>query len=1707
MRATYVFACTLYVLGSCMVASPADAARKGAKPRNTAKSAAKSATKSTAPSAATGQGPHVLVGARVLTVSADGAEITLNRGTDDGLRVGERGVVVHPNRKKAGATSRSVDSMVRLARGAVVSVQPSRAVVQLRLRTGAVQPGDYAAWSAKLPATTKDHSLLRLAAHDVGLLALADGKPFYELSRLLRGDETAPIWAAMAAEIKRNIHLAPKVYTRPIAGGRFHGMTLKEAFTRTTASDLRDFVDFVVAFPGKYIGKDWKLVNVYATWIINRTQSGAEARLKRVTAPLIKAAKDAEAKSDLAKAEAVWRSVLQAWPENKAAKRHLERIERVAVYDRALKRKPTDHTTRWLLAKALYRLRAHDLAKKALAELVQAKRDPRAARKYLAWILVREARFKEALVILNALVAERADPSLDKWIRYAKARQSIAATPGSFDAQMAIAKIDEEEGGYENAQRRLRQAADAATTTDQLALVQASQLRVRDLRRVESLGERIKNNVRRHDLTNVSRYATTLLQLAKQYRRLKRADTLLSDAADLARDVWERPTAELLQQSRVDLGHDTADALRDLAWVRYSGGELARARSALDHALRANNKSAYAHHVSGLIFLLQGDLSGAERQARAALEWSSTYPWPRQTLARVAVARSQWDIGIGHARDALKHAPTEADLQRALSTALALKRAAAPAAGDKRPLNRRRLHALRLWLRFHLYQRADRTLEMLRGTPYFDAACWSVLTTREVHTPKALLQKAVAAAEPSEGWQVRLKAETVALLALPDTTTKTTRTGELTRIDFARALVHSGAFHRAIATLGALTRKAASPDIVAMASDVANAARQGLLADQLVARAAEARTRGGLWPLVARLQREAGTAYQEIGSLSDAAGAAFFSAFAVAAQGNVTDALKRLEQVRTRYHGQLRPLAELDNRMAAAALAAQQGSLDAQYRVTEDGMRLCETLDEETCVAQMHLVRSQLHLGDGRLTQAKSDARYALTFAEERRMAELARRALFQLADAELVGAELVPCEEHGTALLARSREVFDAHHERLGLMLLGAVAMRRGDATVSQARFEEVRLLGARIGERSVQATALLSLGHSALNAAHKPAVAAVHYRAAATMWTQLADDERAGRSRYGLARALSQMGQRKEARTLLDAVIAQARKTGRKTLLADALVERAWVDVESGDPRAALPPAKEAYAITRLLDQDGALEAAHHVLGRALAGTGQTKEALTHLQAAAKILAKRVGRSGGEDAQRGFLAYGRTRRVYKDAIDLLLKAGRTNEAMAIIELSRDASLRKMFDPARIQTADKALKQTLGGLSAAERQADAARKQLATERARPDATQNAARIAALDKRVAENDANVRRLLLRLKARHHGLYQAFAVDPRNLVNNRHHLPDSALVLAYFLAGDDLYIFTIAKKRAQAHAFKVPLEGVDVGALVAKYREAIDKQNPRYKRLGRQLHKLLIAPVAHELAGVKTLLVMPTGPLYFLPFHALESKASGATRYLIEDHRVAYLLSTTIDELERPVRHGKRIRLAAFANPDGSLPGAKAEVMRLKRDAYPDATVFFGATADKARVLKEASRHHVLHFATHGVLDPDPLRSHLKMARGTLTVDDIAGIEFARDTTLIVLSACKTAVAVGKQMGEGISIAEAFATAGVPTLVASLWNVPDAATSELMSRFYTHLRAGKGDTLSALRAAQVELMRLDVGGRHPYSHPKFWAGFELIGDYR
>lgn len=288
----------------------------------------------------------------------------------------------------------------------------------------------------------------------------------------------------------------------------------------------------------------------------------------------------------------------------------------------------------------------------------------------------------------------------------------------------------------------------------------------------------------------------------------------------------------------------------------------------------------------------------------------------------------------------------------------------------------------------------------------------------------------------------------------------------------------------------------------------------------------------------------------------------------------------------------------------------------------------------------------------------------------------------------------------------------------------------------------------------------------------------------------------------------------------------------------------------------------------------------------------------------------------------------------------------------------------------------------------------------------------------------------------------------------------------------------------------------------------------------------QLHDLLIEPIADFLPDDpnQPIVFIPQGELLLVPFPALKDDNGN---YLIENHTILTAPSIQVLQLthdiadsregattDKPVIVGNpTMPTVTFLSEAGSfedmqlssLFGAQQEAQAVAE--FLDAPALIGADATEATVKQQLASADLIHLATHGLLEyGDPRETGTRDVPGAialtpgggedglLTAAEILQMDLQAD--LVVLSACDTGR--GRITGDGvIGLSRSFIAAGVPSVVVSLWAVPDAPTANLMTEFYRQLDQGQTKA-QALRQAMLITMQ-----DHP--DPKDWAAFTLIGE--
>ncbi len=388
---------------------------------------------------------------------------------------------------------------------------------------------------------------------------------------------------------------------------------------------------------------------------------------------------------------------------------------------------------------------------------------------------------------------------------------------------------------------------------------------------------------------------------------------------------------------------------------------------------------------------------------------------------------------------------------------------------------------------------------------------------------------------------------------------------------------------------------------------------------------------------------------------------------------------------------------------------------------------------------------------------------------------------------------------------------------------------------------------------------------------------------------------------------------------------------------------------------------------------------------------------------------------------------------------------------------------------------------------------------------------------------------------------------------------RRALPEGAALLDLLENGATLHAWVLPKK-GDVRYFELG-KAVDIEPLASRFREALEKDDAKgWEEAGAALLQKLDPSLTAALDGTKTLYVSPDGALATIPWGLLpsfagvsEGKPDGSAkdrRFLIERLPIVQvhggagvvMAARTASEKrgEGLVAYGD-VDYAGVQPPPPPLPATKKEVEGIAALCKGNACrVRTGKKASKAAFLREAGASRYVHVATHGFFDLENLRvavgtrgfagpiqsaslaeapgersagsgwnplllSGILLAAGegqdgVLTAEELQSQDLRR-VDLVVLSACET----GRgelAAGEGVlGLSRALSVAGARGFMLSLWQVPDAATRELMEGFYAGLWGDKPVSAEdALRATQLRMLARDR--EKNAFHPRDWGAWVL-----
>ena len=508
-----------------------------------------------------------------------------------------------------------------------------------------------------------------------------------------------------------------------------------------------------------------------------------------------------------------------------------------------------------------------------------------------------------------------------------------------------------------------------------------------------------------------------------------------------------------------------------------------------------------------------------------------------------------------------------------------------------------------------------------------------------------------------------------------------------------------------------------------------------------------------------------------------------------------------------------------------------------------------------------------------------------------------------------------------------------------------------------------------------------------------------------------------------------------------------------------------------------------------------------------RAAAAAHQIPQALQALNLADRLVTVITTEATGTESRYQWRQ--RILPIYGTAVELAREAGEPETAFHFLQRSRAALLAQELAENRRRTElPTTERETLDSLR---RDYLAAQRGLlaAEDAATPDSLFRAAR------RAREDYYGYR---AEVSARHGGTIRDEDAPELDLAAARELLVanDVDRCLQYLIGEERSYLLSFS-----AEDYNVldlgPTAGLlpTIDSLLAYYAEPgnIDADPAGYLALSTLAYSKLLAPaLSAQKETPEKLLLIPDGPLNYLPFAALVTGPAtdlATAPYLLRRHRLSYAESLPVLRTQTRARTGRRPRALAygpFAPPSPAagappLPASAAEAAALRGHYRTDALL--GPAATRAALLDTAGHFNLLHLSTHAYAETTgSAPPRILTATDPLYLPDIYALDLS-GCDLVTLSACRTNVGRDAR-GEGLlSLSRAFTAAGARGVVASQWSVNDAATADLMSAFTAALAADQ-DPATALRTAQLAL--LDDPNRPAYLRgPYLWAGLTYYGN--
>ncbi|WP_332947630.1 MULTISPECIES: CHAT domain-containing protein [unclassified Microcoleus] len=697
-------------------------------------------------------------------------------------------------------------------------------------------------------------------------------------------------------------------------------------------------------------------------------------------------------------------------------------------------------------------------------------------------------------------------------------------------------------------------------------------------------------------------------------------------------------------------------------------------------------------------------------------------------------------------------------------------------------------------------------------------------------------------------------------------------------------------------------------------------------------------------------------------------------------------------------------------------------------------------------------------------------------------------KALGNLGIAYFSLGDYAKASEYQQQLLVLAREIKDRQSEGAALGSLGLAYLYLGDYAKAIEYTQQVLAIAREIKDRQSEGKALGNLGLAYFSLGDY--AKAIEY---AQQWLAIAreiqDRKSEGAALGNLGLAYSNLGDYAKAIEYTQQLLAIARETKDRHSEGVALGNLGLAYSNLGDYAKAIEYQQQSLAIAREIKDRQSEGRALNNLGLALYISGNLPAAEKTLLDSIKVLESL--RAGLDDANKVSIFETQTN-PYVTLQQVFIAQNKNNDALEISERGRARAFVELLASRLAPSASVAT--TINPLNIQQIQ------QIAKEQNATIVEYSTIWNEALYIWVIKPTGEITFRSVALKSLNINLPEATEQTRVSAATGRRGLNEQDTALAEMIRGTREALGVSAGDTANKQAANPPASTPANSRII-------------YPKL-QQSYQLLIQPIADLLPTDPNapIIFIPHQSLFLVPFVALQDQTG---QYLIEKHTILTAPAIQILQLTRQSRQkfrqltlqnnlvvGNPIMPKIGTPPQQlpPLPGSEQEAITIAQ--LLNTKPITGSQATKASIVQQMLKARIIHLATHGLLNEVKRRDlpgAIALAPsgnddGLLTSSEILDLKL--NAELVVLSACNTGR--GKLTGDGVlGLSRALISAGVSSIIVSLWFVPDEPTAELMAEFYRQLQLNPNKA-QALRQAMLMTMKM-----HPT--PQDWAAFTLIGE--